>query len=416
MNRWIPYFALFFAIALVSCGDPPTDPPGTDAGSDAGATSADAGDAGGTGFDAGSPDEPCDPGEVRFVTCGRCGGARQECGAEGRWGTPGACSGEGVCIAGEPETENTLLCGERTRRCTEDCDWGEWRVVVPDGECMAGETSRDLAGCGPSEVEERTCQADCTWTAPVCVDACGGVRRTSPADAEEICIPAGLFNRGLSPPDDYYVGSSPMAEVYVSAYYIDRFPVTNQRYQACIDAGGCPPIVGSTGASRLANPDLARNPVREVPFESAVAFCMWDGGRRVPTEAEWEKAARGPAPREVVYPWGDDSRCELYINCGQSGELRDVDAHPLGASYYGVERLVGGGLQWVSDYWSEAYYLLPESRTDPTGPATVNFRVRRGWQHSSSIDRVRFPVFYRYRFGWSTAASFTTIRCARGAT
>lgn len=406
----------FTSLLLLSCGDPTTE-------SDAAARS-DSGtsDSGGGGIDASADSghdagEPCFPGETRFEECGLCGAARVDCTAEGTWGTPGTCSGEGVCIEGEPETEATPQCGERTRRCTDTCTWGEWVTVVPDGECAPGEVRRDEMACGPSEIQEERCQADCSWAAPMCVEACGPGRRTTPADAEEICVPAGPFNRGISPSESCCPGATPMAEVYLSAYFIDRFPVTNERYAECLRAGACPAITGSTGGAALLDPGLSRNPVLEVPKDAAEAFCMWDGGRRLPTEAQWEKAARGPAPRTVRWTWGDDPACEPYIDCRSNGPIEDIDSMPLSASYYGPERLVGGGLEWVGDLYSETYYATPESRTDPTGP-TRGPNVRRGWPHtlrSQGVGSGRYHVYFRYSTDFGAFAYQTTFRCARSA-
>lgn len=407
---------VLITLLIASCGgDPPSS--GMDAGptfdagtSDAGGSAPDA--ARDAGHDAG---EPCFPGETRFVDCGLCGAARQDCQDDGLWGAPGTCSGEGVCIEGEPETEMTPACGERTRRCTDTCTWGDWVTVVPDGDCEPGEVRRDDTACGIGQVQEEICQDSCTWGAPTCVEACGPTRRTSPADAEEVCIPGGPFNRGVTPAEECCPDASPMREVLVSPFFLDRYPVTNERYQQCIDAGACPPITGPFGGPALADPTLSRNPVSEVPQASAEAFCAWDGGRRLPTEAEWEKAARGPAPRVVPWVWGDDDACEPYIDCREGGVIGNIDSQPLSASYYGVERLVGGGLEWVSDLYSDTYYATPGSLVDPTGPTVGSMTVRRGWPHTLRSGGVfgRYHVYARWGAFFSSFAHRTTFRCAR---
>jgi len=404
---------LALIVAFAGCGSEvqPLDAHGAglDAGIDASTVATDA------GRDAG---DNCIPTERRYVECGACGTAPQVCQPDRTWGPSGVCSGEGECTAGVTETEDTPLCGRRRRTCDAACNWAEWDQRVPDGVCEPGDVQEMPGDCGPGEVVRQTCQDDCIWSRALCRDACGPDRRVTPADAEELCIPAGPFNRGVSPRDDLAPGASPMAEVYVSAFYMDRFPVTNERYQRCIDAGGCPELAGAAGSEALSDPGRARHPVQEVPYGSAEAFCLWDGGRRLPTEAEWEKAARGPAPRTVIYPWGDEPDCAYFLRCGPGGVgLGAIDGLPRSASYYGAEKLVGGGQEWVSDFYDEYYYGAADSLRDPTGPATGVDHVRRGWpaaSEHSGIHQGRFRVFYRYRF--PNVSRHTTFRCARSAT
>ncbi len=397
---------------------------GTDAGgetSDAGAE--DAGLAGSDASadpDAGMPPEPCgEPGETRAVPCGSCGLASQRCGEDGLWEEPGACLGEGECAPGSVETEATPYCGERARICDEACSWRAWTETVPGtGACDPGETRMVEADCGPDGQREQTCSDACDWeSSGPCVDLCGGTARMTPADATEICIPAGAFVRGGP-----RVYATPVGEVRVSAYYIDKYPVTNERYADCVSAGACEvPLIG---AALHEDPSRARYPVQGVSRAQAETFCAWDG-RRLPTEAEWEKAARGPAPREQPFLWdGPDYDCALLYSglCGyeqEDGVIPDeIDDLPGTRSYYGTEMMVGGGVEFTSDHWLDTYYSDPSSYDDPAGPASGTSFVLRGMTRRyepifGDPDETRFAVYYRRGVGGTGGVPAGVIRCAR---
>ncbi len=287
------------------------------------------------------------------------------------------------------------------------------------GECDAGDTRFDEADCGSGSGREQTCSDACEWVASgPCTDLCGGTPRTTPADAEEICIPAGPFIRG-GPRSD----STPQGEVRLSAYYISRYPVTNERYAACVAAGAC---TEPGSLEWYADPARTRHPVQYVDHAQATAFCAWDGGRRLPTEAEWEKAARGPAPRDQAFVWGDTYDCDALYSafCGFSYPIADlpdpVDGLPGVRSYYGVDMMVGGGFEWTNDYYDEDYYSDPSSYDDPVGPASGTLRVVRGRPRAygtsggwgTSGDEL-FTVYFRRTVGATTRPNTGVIRCAR---
>lgn len=379
------------------------------------------GDDGGTDAwvepDAGGP-EPCgEEGATRIAMCGHCGMQSQRCGASGTWENVGECLYQGECAAGAVETRSTDRCGEETRLCDAMCHWLAWSTVTPDAECVAGE-ERTVADstCGAGFARQR-CSASCAWTATgVCVDECGDMPRTSPVLSTEICIPAGMFVRGDP------VFTTPIADVYVSAFYIDKYPVTNERYRACMAAGACTTPSGSF--SHIITDDTQlRRPVISVDWQQAVDFCAWDGGRRLPTSAEWEKAARGPSPRSQLYTWdGPSYRCDLLYSrpCGYSSsgpwEWRlpdDVDGLPGTASYYGVEMLIGGVEEWGHDWYSTTYYSDPASLVDPQGPTMGTSRVRRGaLRDYFDVTEASYRVG-RVRSSAPTFAVHNGMRCAR---
>jgi formylglycine-generating enzyme required for sulfatase activity len=192
---------------------------------------------------------------------------------------------------------------------------------------------------------------------------------------------------------------SPMAQVYLPAFAIDRTEVSEAGYAGCVRAGACRPTteVGAFDESNL--------PIEKVSFGEAQAFCRWRGGR-LPTEAEWEKAARGPSDR--MWPWGNDwldrranhGRAErLAPSTGQTS-LDTVDAadgfsgrapvgsFPAGASAFGVLDLGGNVWEWTSTWFSReppqagAHY-------DPRGPASGSERTIRGGGYRSPPSDLR---------------------------
>jgi formylglycine-generating enzyme required for sulfatase activity len=140
-------------------------------------------------------------------------------------------------------------------------------------------------------------------------------------------------------------------EVDVPAFAIDRTEVSQLDYDRCLDAGAC------TAPRQGFNPDFYPDyPVVWVTWEQASAYCAW-AGKRLPTEAEWEKVARGTDGR--AYPWGDSPLdCARANTHGCAGETELVDSHPTGASPYGVLHLLGNAGEWVADWYQPDYYAM----------------------------------------------------------
>lgn len=220
-------------------------------------------------------------------------------------------------------------------------------------------------------------------------------------------VPEGIYRRGCD--DDVHDCSilevdQPAHEVFVSAFEIDKRVVTEAEYDKCVDGGVCDEpnhddFYDGTGADY---------PVVNVSSEQAKTYCEWVD-KRLPTEAEWEKAARSDDER--IYPWGDDEpNCERtnYDEC--DAEIEAVGAHPGGHSPYGVEDMAGNVRNWTADWFDGDYYEDSPSE-DPTGPDSGDNRAVRGASFFDGENQL--PVWSRHSLeqpGWSFDTGF---RCAR---
>ncbi len=180
----------------------------------------------------------------------------------------------------------------------------------------------------------------------------------------------------------WFAVEAPQHTVYLDAYSIDKYEVANARYQACVDAGGCTAPHDPSSATRTSyygNPDYAGYPVINVDWGQAETFCAWEG-KRLPSEAEWEKAARGTDGR--IYPWGNQNpTCDLANGVVQGkrcvGDTSPVGSYAAGASPYGVMDMAGNVWEWVNDWYDENYYSHSPA-SNPPGPATGDTRVAAG--------------------------------------
>jgi formylglycine-generating enzyme required for sulfatase activity len=186
----------------------------------------------------------------------------------------------------------------------------------------------------------------------------------------------------------------PPHPVTLDAFWIDRTEVTNAAFALCVAREACKPrplAPGTTGVASRTRPDYyhdpayADYPVLIYTFDEADAYCRCMG-RRLPTEAEWEAAARGPD--NARYPWGGELDCEHASFAGCTVDTTDVETPAAGASPYGAMNMVGNVWEWVADRYSDGYYAVsPES--DPMGPTEGTYRVRRGGGFRSNPQDLR---------------------------
>lgn len=220
-----------------------------------------------------------------------------------------------------------------------------------------------------------------------------------------ILVPAGWFTMGQ---ENQRRSNRPQREVYVDAYAIDRTEVTNAAFGEFVDQTGFMPDRGWDDSTARDHGNL---PVVAVLWEEANAYCEW-AGKRLPTEAEWEKAARDRDAR--IYPWGDTwdaSRANTAE--GGIGAPRPVGSYPDGASPYGLLDMTGNVAEWVSDHFEFDYYTYAPDH-NPLGPEKS---LDHGLRGGSFADPAEFATtFFRnsshsvlpnYRVGFRCALTWT---------
>jgi CubicO group peptidase (beta-lactamase class C family)/formylglycine-generating enzyme required for sulfatase activity len=229
-----------------------------------------------------------------------------------------------------------------------------------------------------------------------------------------VYVPAGEFRMGSTDAEidallaecpqcgrERFEQEQPAHSVYLDAFWVDQTEVTNSEYDKCVAAEACSPPPGcSWGESTFGDADKADHPVVCVDWQRAVDYCTWAGGQ-LPTEAQWEKAARGPDGRR--YPWGDEfdgtllNYCDAQCEHDQSDPTYDdgfpvtapVGSYPAGASPYGALDMAGNVWEWVADWFSGDYYAVSPVE-NPQGPDEGSHRVVRGgsWFTDSMGSRV----------------------------
>jgi formylglycine-generating enzyme required for sulfatase activity len=206
--------------------------------------------------------------------------------------------------------------------------------------------------------------------------------------AEMVLVPAGEFlmgsRRGVGSDDEH-----PQHKVWLDDYYISKYEVTNEQFAKFVKEKAYITEAEQAGDrlnwKKLAKPGLEKHPVVDVSWNDAVAYCAW-AGVSLPTEAQWEKAARGTGGRE--YPWGNSwegSKCNWYGGPKVAGmadmyEKRGttpMGSFPSGASPYGLVDMAGNVWEWCSDWYGEDYYKGAPAR-NPGGPEKGEYRVLRG--------------------------------------
>lgn len=232
-------------------------------------------------------------------------------------------------------------------------------------------------------------------TAPASATPNPGSRISVADGMTQLLVPAGSVSMGGL---DVYAENDelPAHVVQIDAFWIDQVEVTNGMYQLCVQAAGCAPPRRAQSENRLryfGDAGFRDYPVISVDWEQAAGYCAW-AGRRLPTEAEWERAARGDDLR--TYPWGDaaaDSTLANYNN--RVGDTSRVGSYASGASPFGALDMAGNVWEWVADLYKANYYdSSPEA--NPSGPEAAPGLIERVIRGGSFLDaRVNIRVSNR---------------------
>lgn len=223
-----------------------------------------------------------------------------------------------------------------------------------------------------------------------------------------IYIPAGEFPMGTT--DKGFPSSGPEHTVYLDAFWMDQTEVSNAMYLRCVAAGKCIVPTSSEINPFLRDPFYGNYPVVYMGWENASDYCSW-AGRRLPTEAEWEKAARGTSGQD--YPWGNQEPNIRLANYGNYlGGPVPVDRYKAGASPYGVLNMAGNVREWVNDWYSPVYYGH-SPLNNPRGPDRARRRSLRGG--SFLDDERQLRTYNRFEHSPSSAGIDRGFRCAMSA-
>jgi len=224
-----------------------------------------------------------------------------------------------------------------------------------------------------------------------------------------VLIPAGEFTMGSDVTGN--AESRPAHTIYLDAFYIDKYEVTNEMYDACAFAVECrkPKQAGSvTHSTYYSNPVFAKYPVIYVDWKMAKAYCEWRGAR-LPTEAEWEKAARGTDER--IYPWGNTKiDCSFANLPGCVGDTTAVDQYDTGVSPYGVYGMAGNVLEWTSSLFKLYPYNSEDGRESPD--ATGKRVARGGSWHTFGGNSGNARTDSRLELDPAYYGPYVGIRCA----
>jgi len=221
-----------------------------------------------------------------------------------------------------------------------------------------------------------------------------------------VYVPAGEFTMGSENGES---DEQPEDQVYLDAFWIDQTEVTNAMYEECVTDGDCTspsPTSSYTRDDYYGNSEFKDYPVIYVDWDQANAYCSW-ADRRLPTEAEWEKAARGE--NAFIYPWGNDAPNNNLLNYNSAlGDTTEVSNYPNGASPYGALDMAGNVWEWVSSLYQPYPYDAEDGRENLN---STDARVLRGgtWRDVDSVVRSAD----RFRGGPTSSFNYVGFRCSR---
>ena len=228
---------------------------------------------------------------------------------------------------------------------------------------------------------------------------------------EMVVIPAGTFKRGSSPGEGR-LDEQPKRKIYVDSFAIDKYEVSNARYIEFLEETLHKPPFNVYGEGPLATEkSISDLPVVQVTWHDAVDYCFW-AGKRLPTEAEWEKAGRGSDNR--LYPWGNEpptaERAQFDREWDGKKTFRKVNSLPEGQSSSGLYQLSGNVREWTQDWYDAEYYANSPDR-NPEGPETGILKAIRGGSWRSFDSDIR--VTSRGKGGFALKTHGIGFRCAR---
>ncbi|HUT52774.1 MAG TPA: SUMF1/EgtB/PvdO family nonheme iron enzyme [bacterium] len=301
---------------------------------------------------------------------------------------------------------------------TVDCDDSDPNNWISCDTCLDDDLDGFYTGCddytGLGETED--CNDGDASIHPGAIELCDGIDNQCPGDpfygsVDVACmalIPAGCFNMG----DAFSEGNSSELPVHnvciTSDFYMDAHGVTNAEYAACVSGGGCIAPNNSSSSTRgsyYGNPTYDNFPVIYVNWNQATAYCA-GAGKRLPTEAEWEYAARGGLSGKR-YPWGDSIS---YSDANYDWFIDDTSAvESYAGNGYGLYDMAGNVLEWVNDWYLSTYYSVSPTN-DPPGPDTGSSRVFRGGSYDSIAWSLR--VACRGDIGPASQTCDHGFRCA----
>jgi formylglycine-generating enzyme required for sulfatase activity len=281
-----------------------------------------------------------------------------------------------------------------------------WGSVPTDSENVFGFR---CALSADEQAEPNTSQPSSTEVQGTPIPGIGSTIISTKDGMTLLYVPAGEFTMGSEEGDsDEKQGPT----VNLDSFWIDKTEVTNAMYSKCVNNGSCNPPVSTKSYTRdnyYGNAEFDNYPVIYVDWNMAKAYCEWVD-RRLPTEAEWEKAARGTDGR--IYPWANDTLSSNLLNYDDNvGDTTEVGNYPDGASPYGALDMAGNVWEWVADWYDANYYaMLGENASNPQGPASGQYRVLRGGSWINRANHVRSADR-----GWFEPEDFYYVgfRCSR---
>lgn len=343
-------------------------------------------------------------------------------------------------LRSQPETDGVAITAVSAPACETVCERDQ-EVCQPDRRVC-----RDANWDGCSQ-----------WLSEPCPEGHGCSNGTCiPGNPAMVFVPEGRFEMGSNPKQIEYAlrlclqrdqdcrpswwrTEQPAHWVHIPGFWIDRTEVTQSAYAACVEAGACSPLaehaclIWDPASQRwISGPRIPKKlngdnmPAVCISWDEAQKYCLWRS-MRLPSEAEWEKTARGKDGR--LYPWGNSpfegsraNGCDL--SCGTIAKkgwrfeanvddgsrfLADVGSYPAGVSPYGALDMSGNVWEWVADWYGENYYGVSERRA-PQGPNSGEYRVVRGGSWANEADSLRSA--YRYQLSQTTRMTTVGFRCA----